>query len=57
MDSAQQRFDDLADRVFTLYGEGRQREALDLLAVPDPAFEPWSADLAHLAACLHGSLG
>ncbi|MEU0095959.1 alpha/beta hydrolase [Kribbella sp. NPDC006257] len=57
MDTPQQRFDDLTDRVETLYAEGRQREALELLAAPDPAFEPWSADLAHLAACLHGSLG
>jgi predicted esterase len=57
VDTPEQRYEDLADRVFTLYTEGRQRAALDLLAQPDPELEPWSAELAHSAACLHGSLG
>ncbi|WP_133979824.1 alpha/beta hydrolase [Kribbella voronezhensis] len=57
MDSPEQRYDDLSDRVFTLYSEGEQRAALELLSRPDPELEPWSAELAHTAACLHGSLG
>jgi dienelactone hydrolase len=47
----------LSDAVFALYAEGRQREALDLLDGPGPDLEPWRAELAHLEACLHGSLG
>ncbi|WP_112244928.1 alpha/beta hydrolase [Kribbella monticola] len=57
MDSPEQRYDDLSDRVFTLYSEGEQRAALELLSRPDPELAPWSAELAHTAACLHGSLG
>ena len=56
VDTPQSRFDDLAHRVFTQYSEGRQRAALELLAQPDPDLEPWSAELAHSTACLHGSL-
>lgn len=56
VDTPDSRYNDLSDRLFTLYFEGRQRVALELLAKPDPDLEPWSAELAHFAACMHGSL-
>ncbi|NEA33287.1 alpha/beta hydrolase [Streptomyces sp. SID13031] len=57
MDTPEARYDQLTDRVGTLYDEGLQRVALDLLDAADPGLEPWSAELAHLRACLLGSLG
>jgi predicted esterase len=47
----------LSDAVFTLYAAGRQREALALLAGAGPELLAWRSELAHLGACLHGSLG
>jgi len=47
----------LSDSVFRLYEDDRQREALTLLAGAGPDLQPWRAELAHLRACLHGSLG
>ena len=47
----------LSDSIFDLYGRGQQREALALLEAPHPELLPWQAELAHLKACLHGSLG
>lgn len=46
----------MSDRIFSLYADGQQRAALDLLTQPEPDLEPWAAELAHTAACLHGSL-
>ena len=47
----------VSDSVFALYEAGQQREALVLLDGTGPALLPWQAELAHLRACLHGSLG
>jgi predicted esterase len=47
----------LSDSVFALYEAGQQREALALLDDAGAELRPWQAELAHLAACLHGSLG
>lgn len=47
----------LSDSIFALYADGRQRAALALLDTPRPELLPWRAELAHLGACLHGSLG
>ena len=57
MDTPEARYDRLTDRVSALYDEGLQPVALDLLAAEDPELEPWSAELAHLRACLLGSIG
>lgn len=57
MDTPEARYDQLTDRVSTLYDEGLQQLALDLLAAADPGLEAWTAELAHLRACLLGSLG
>jgi dienelactone hydrolase len=57
MKTPQARYDRLTNRVFSLYSEGRQREALDLFARVDPELEAWSAELAHSQACLLGCLG
>ena len=35
---------------------GQQREALSLLDDAGPKLSPWRSELAHLRACLHGSL-
>ena len=47
----------VSDRVFALYAADQQREALALLGETGPELAPWQAELAHLRACLHGSLG
>lgn len=47
----------LSDSIFTLYERGQQRDAIALLETPHPELLPWQAELAHLKACLHGSLG
>ena len=47
----------LSDSVFALYEAGQQREALGLLDASGPELVPWQAEIAHLKACLHGSLG
>ena len=47
----------LSDSIFALYEAGRQREALSLLDNSREELLPWQAELAHLGACLHGSLG
>ncbi|MCF6379368.1 phospholipase [Nocardioides KLBMP 9356] len=47
----------LSDSVFALYEAGQQREALNLLDGAGPELLPWRSELAHLRACLHGSLG
>ncbi|MFI5710330.1 alpha/beta hydrolase [Kribbella sp. NPDC051620] len=56
METAEDRYDRLTDRVAALYDEGLQPVALDLLDAADPDLEPWAAELAHLRACLLGSL-
>ncbi|MFK4088571.1 serine aminopeptidase domain-containing protein [Kribbella sp. NPDC020789] len=50
------RYDDLVDQIEALYGEGRYADAV---AVLDSAtdLEPWSAELAHLRACVLGASG
>ncbi|MFC5261761.1 alpha/beta hydrolase [Kribbella qitaiheensis] len=57
MDTPEARYDRLIDRVSALYEEGLQPLALDLMADVDPELGPWSAELAHLRACLLGSIG
>ncbi len=55
MNLAEDRYDALTDEVAALYDAGRQADALALM---DAAGEltPWAAELAHLRACLLGSL-
>ncbi len=50
------RYDDLVDQIEALYGEGRYADAV---AVLDSATDlaPWSAELAHLRACVLGASG
>ncbi|TCN39623.1 hypothetical protein EV644_103295 [Kribbella orskensis] len=57
MDTPEARYDRLTDRVAALYEEGLQPVALDLLENVDPELRPWSAELAHLRACVLGSIG
>ena len=56
METPEVRYARLTDRVGALYDEGLQRVALDLLDVADADLDPWAAELAHLRACLLGSL-
>jgi predicted esterase len=46
----------LSDSVFAHYEAGQQREALALLDGTGSRLTPWQAEIAHLRACLHGSL-
>lgn len=55
--NAVQIYRELSDTVFRLHAAHRLREALELLTVPPHELRPWRAELAHLRACLHGSLG
>ncbi|MFI5734243.1 phospholipase [Kribbella sp. NPDC051587] len=50
------RYDDVVDQIEARYGEARYADAL---AVLDAAtgLEPWSAELAHLRACVLGAAG
>lgn len=57
MDTPEDRYDRLTDRVAALYEEGLQPVALDLLENVDLELRPWSAELAHLRACVLGSVG
>ncbi|MEU4390953.1 phospholipase [Kribbella sp. NPDC023855] len=57
METAEDRYDQLTDRIAALYDEGLQQVALDLLDAAEPDLAPWAAELAHLRACLLGSLG
>lgn len=56
METPEDRYDHLTDRISSLYDEGLQPVALDLLDAADPDLEPWAAELAHLRACLLGSI-
>ncbi|MDX6264506.1 MAG: hypothetical protein QOH84_6194, partial [Kribbellaceae bacterium] len=56
METPEDRYDHLTDRISTLYDEGLQPVALDLLDAADSDLEPWAAELAHLRACLLGSI-
>jgi predicted esterase len=56
VETAEDRYDALTDEVAALYDAGRQADALALLDATDD-LTPWSAELAHLRACLLGSLG
>ncbi len=47
----------LSNTVFELYASDRQREALAALKDRPTSLTPWRAELAHLEACLHGSIG
>ena len=47
----------LSDTVFRLYAEHRRSEAIDLITESSAELQPWRAELAHLTACLLGSLG
>ncbi len=55
--SALEKYRELNATIFRLYAADRQHEALALLDEPLPGLEPWRAELAHLRACLHGSVG
>lgn len=57
MESPEVRYDQLQNRMLKLYREGRQREVLGLLEEVDADLAPWSAEIAHFEACMHGSLG
>lgn len=57
MDAAEDRYDALTDEVAALYDADRAADALALMDVADDDLAPWSAELAHLRACLLGSLG
>lgn len=57
METPEARYEQLTDRLLSLYREGRQREALGLLDPPHPDLALWSAELAHFEACMYGSLG
>ncbi|WP_432943491.1 alpha/beta hydrolase [Kribbella sp. CA-253562] len=57
MQPAEDRYDALTDEVAALYDAGRQADALALMDAGDDDLTPWSAELAHLRACLLGSLG
>jgi dienelactone hydrolase len=56
VETPEDRYDQLTDRVAALYDEGLQSVALDLLDAADSDLEPWAAELAHLRACLLGSI-
>jgi dienelactone hydrolase len=56
VETPEDRYDRLTDRVAALYDEGLQPVALDLLVAADADLEPWAAELAHLRACLLGSI-
>jgi hypothetical protein len=56
VDAAEDRYDALTDEVAALYDAGRQADALALMDAADD-LGPWAAELAHLRACLLGSLG
>jgi predicted esterase len=57
VDPAEDRYDALTDEVAALYDDGRQADALALMDAADDGLSPWTAELAHLRACLLGSLG
>jgi predicted esterase len=57
VNSAEDRYDALTDEVAALYDDGRQADALALMDAADDDLTPWTAELAHLRACLLGSLG
>jgi dienelactone hydrolase len=57
METPEARYDGLVDRVESLYGDGRLREAIDLLEAESGGLEAWTAELAHLSACLYGANG
>lgn len=57
MESSETRYDRLTDAVAELYEQGRQQQALEVLKSADADLDPWAAELAHLEACLYGSLG
>ncbi|ADB29185.1 phospholipase/Carboxylesterase [Kribbella flavida DSM 17836] len=61
MHTAEDRYDALTDEVAALYELGRQADALALMdataAELGDQLTPWAAELAHLRACLLGSLG
>ena len=53
----QTRYDALSDEVVTLYSLGRYDQALERLAADSAGLEHWTADLAHLTACLQSVAG
>ncbi|TDO66657.1 hypothetical protein EV651_104224 [Kribbella sp. VKM Ac-2571] len=57
MDASELRYDDLVDRIEVLYNDHRYRAAADLLEAESDGLEVWSAELAHLKACLLGAGG
>ncbi len=54
---AEPAYDALVDAVLPLYEAGRYDDALARLATAGDGLEPWSADLAHLRACLLSRAG
>jgi len=61
VDIAEARYDQLIDAAAALYEQGQSATALQLMDTVEaelgPELEPWSAELAHLRACLLGTLG
>lgn len=53
----QTAYDELFGAVFPLYAGERYEDALDLLARRGPEVDRWSADLAHITACLQSLAG
>ncbi|MFF0345046.1 alpha/beta hydrolase [Kribbella sp. NPDC004875] len=51
------RYDELVDRVEALYEAGRYGEAAALVEAESGGLEAWSAELAHLRACVLGAAG
>ncbi len=60
MDNAEARYDQLIDDAAALYEQGQSESALQLMDAVEAelgaGLEPWSAELAHLRACLLGTL-
>src|SRR5690242_21682438 len=54
--SAWTQYDALVDRIELLYGESRYADAVAALDAAT-GLEPWSAELAHLRACVLGASG
>lgn len=57
MQSAESRYDDLVDRVEALYNDDQFSTALDLVEAESDGLDAWTAELAHLKACLYGASG
>lgn len=57
MQSAESRYDALVDQVEALYNDDQFSTALDLVEAESDGLRAWTAELAHLKACLYGASG